>query len=199
VHVSPVGIADVVMTTTHKTLRGPRGAILMTNNDELAKKIDRAVFPGLQGGPHENIIAAMAVAAKEADTKEFKAYAKQIVTNAKVLAEVLLRHGIDLVSGGTDNHLLVIDLRRAGLTGKDVAQKLEDAGVVTNKNAVPNDPQPPAIASGIRLGTPAITTRGMKEKEMEMIGEWIAGIILDKLQPDKVAIEVKTLCKKFPI
>ncbi len=196
VHESPVGIADVVMTTTHKTLRGPRGAVLMTNNEEIAKKIDRAVFPGLQGGPHENVIASLAVAAAEAGRPEFKKYAQQIVKNAKVLAENLT--GLDLVTGGTDNHMMVIDLRKLNLTGKDIAQKLEDAGIVTNKNAVPNDPQPPAIASGIRLGTPAITTRGMKEPEMELIGNWISGIILNKFQPEKVSQEVKLLCKKFP-
>lgn len=199
VHQSPVPYANVIMTTTHKTLRGPRGAILMTNDEELAKKIDRAVFPGLQGGPHENIIAAMAVAAGEANTNEFKAYAKQIVTNAKVLSEELLKNNIDLVSGGTDNHLMVIDLRKTGRTGKDVALELEEAGIITNKNAVPNDPQPPSIASGIRLGTPAITTRGMKENEMKLIGNWIAGIIKGNSEKEKVLKEVKSLCQKFPV
>ncbi len=198
VHSSPVEYADVIMTTTHKTLRGPRGAILLTNNEEIAKKIDRAVFPGFQGGPHENVVAAMAVAAKEADTSEFKTYAKQIITNAKVLSEILIKNGIDLVSGGTDNHLMVIDLRKLNLTGKDIALSLEEAGIVTNKNAVPNDPRPPSIASGIRLGTPAVTTRGMKEKEMELIGNWIAGIIKGNLETEKVLREVKSLCQKFP-
>ena len=198
VHSSPVEYADVIMTTTHKTLRGPRGAILLTNNEEIAKKIDRAVFPGFQGGPHENVVAAMAVAAKEADTSEFKTYAKQIITNAKVLSEILIKNGIDLVSGGTDNHLMVIDLRKLNLTGKDIALSLEEAGIVTNKNAVPNDHRPPSIASGIRLGTPAVTTRGMKEKEMELIGNWIAGIIKGNLETEKVLREVKSLCQKFP-
>jgi glycine hydroxymethyltransferase len=199
VHPTPVGLADVIMTTTHKTLRGPRGAVLMTGNEEIAQKIDRAVFPGLQGGPHENTIAAMAVMAKENATPEFKKYGEQIVKNAKALAKTLTSNGIDLVTGGTDNHLMVIDLRNLNLTGKDVAEKLEEAGIVTNKNAIPGDPQPPAITSGIRLGTPAITTRGMKEKEMELIGQWISGIINGKLDEKKVAVEVKKLCLKFPI
>ena len=198
VHPSPVGYADVIMTTTHKTLRGPRGAVLMTNNEELSKKIDRAVFPGLQGGPHENVIAAMAIAAQEAATPEFGEYGKQIVENARVLAETLINNDMNLVSGGTDNHLIVIDLRKTGKTGKDVALELEEAGIVTNKNAVPFDPQPPAVTSGVRLGTPAITTRGMKEKEMKLIGMWIAGIILGKLDKKTVAEEVKSLCQKFP-
>lgn len=199
VHESPVGIADVIMTTTHKTLRGPRGAILMTNNDEISKKIDRAVFPGLQGGPHENVIAAMAVAAAEADLPAFKEYAHQIVKNAKVLAQTLIKNNLDLVTGGTDNHLMVIDLRKLNLTGKDIALKLEEAGIVTNKNAVPNDPQPPAITSGIRLGTSAITTRGMKEKEMELIGNWISDVIYDKREISKIKKEIVELCKGFPI
>lgn len=196
-HPSPVGLADVIITTTHKTLRGPRGAVLMTNNEEIAKKIDRAVFPGLQGGPHENVIAGLAVAAAEASRPSFKIYGQQIVKNAKVLAQTLLDNGLDLVTGGTDNHLIVIDLRRINLTGEEVAQKLEDAGIVTNKNAVPDDPQPPAITSGIRLGTPAITTRGMEEKEMVQISTWIAGIIFSKLDPKRVVKEVKNLCQKF--
>ncbi|MCL4390095.1 MAG: serine hydroxymethyltransferase [Patescibacteria group bacterium] len=199
VHPSPIPFADVVMTTTHKTLRGPRGAILMTNNEEMAAKIDRAVFPGLQGGPHENVIAAMAVAAKEAGTSEFRAYAKQIVANAKVLSEVIIKNKIALVSGGTDNHLIMIDLKNFGLTGKDTAEKLEEAGIVTNKNAVPNDPLPPAISSGIRLGTPAITTRGMKEPEMKLIGDWIADVIFSRRPVGAVKKDVLDLCRKFPI
>jgi len=198
VHPSPVGLADVIMTTTHKTLRGPRGAILMTDNLEIAQKIDRAVFPGLQGGPHENTIAAVAVALAEATRPEFKAYGQQIVKNAKVLAQTLINNSIDLVTGGTDNHLMVIDLRKLNLTGKEVAEKLESAGIITNKNSVPNDPQPPAITSGIRIGTPAVTTRGMKEKEMKRIGEWVSGLILEKLETEKVRKEVKELCKRFP-
>lgn len=199
VHPSPVGYADIIMTTTHKTLRGPRGAVLLTNDEELAKKIDKAVFPGLQGGPHENVIAAMAVAAAEAATPAFKKYGEQVVKNAKVLSETLLKNSIDLVSGGTDNHLMVIDLRETSRTGKDVASELEEAGIVTNKNAIPGDPLPPAITSGIRLGTPAITTRGMKEPEMELIGNRIAGIITGKLEKESVAKEIKSLCQKFPV
>lgn len=228
VHESPVGIADIVMTTTHKTLRGPRGAILMTNNPELAEKIDKAVFPGLQGGPHEDTIAAIAVMAKEASTSKFKSYAKQIVINAKALAEVLLKNEIDLVSGGTDNHLMVIDLKNRKLPGNLVALALEYAGIVANKNAVPNDPLPPYYSSGIRLGTPGVTTRGMKVSEMKKIGLWISQVISEvepytdvqimldkekrinyskqataKISRNKkikqIAKEVKSLCKHFPI
>ncbi|MCL4398126.1 serine hydroxymethyltransferase [Patescibacteria group bacterium] len=199
VHPSPVGYADIIMTTTHKTLRGPRGAVLMADSEEIAKKIDKAVFPGLQGGPHENVIAAMAVAAKEADTAEFKKYGEQVVANAKVLAQTLLDNGIDLVSGGTDNHLMVIDLRQLNKTGKEIAEQLEEAGIVTNKNAVPGDPLPPAITSGIRLGTPAITTRGMKGPEVKLIGGWISGIITGKLTTEGVAKGVKSLCQNFPL
>jgi glycine hydroxymethyltransferase len=199
VHPSPVGYADVIMTTTHKTLRGPRGAILMTNNEEIAKKIDRAVFPGLQGGPHMNTIAGIAIALQAAQNSKFQKYGKQIVKNAKVLSEVLLKNNLDLVSGGTDNHLMVIDLRKLNLSGKEIAEKLEEAGIVTNKNAVPNDPQPPAITSGIRLGTPAVTTRGMKEPEMKIIGKAIAEVIFDRLPISKIKKDVLGLCKKFPI
>lgn len=199
VHPTPVRYADVVMTTTHKTLRGPRGAILMTNNEEIAKKIDRAVFPGLQGGPHINTIAAIAVALAEVTRPSFKIYAQQVVVNAKVLAETLLKNNLDLVSGGTDNHLMVIDLRKFNLSGKDIALKLEEAGIVANKNAVPNDGQPPAITSGIRLGTPAVTTRGMKEKEMKIIGDAISDVIFNKKSTKEVKKIIIGLCKKFPI
>lgn len=198
VHESPVGYADIIMTTTHKTLRGPRGAILMTNDEEIAKKIDRAVFPGLQGGPHINTIAGIAVALHEAATTSFKKYGQQIVKNAKILAETLIKNKLDLVSGGTENHLMVIDLQKLNLSGKDIAFKLEEAGIVANKNAVPNDPQPPSISSGIRLGTPAVTTRGMKEKEMKIIGNAIADIILNRKSPKVVKKQIAKLCKQFP-
>ena len=198
VHESPVGLADVIMTTTHKTLRGPRGAMLLTNDEEIAKKIDRAVFPGLQGGPHINTIAGIAIALREANSPKFKKYATQIVTNAKVLSETLLNNGLDLVSGGTDNHLMVIDLQKLNLSGKDIALKLEEAGIVANKNAVPNDPRPPSISSGIRLGTPAVTTRGMKEKEMKIIGNAIADVIFNKKSTKEVKKIITGLCKKFP-
>lgn len=198
VHPTPVGLADVIMTTTHKTLRGPRGAMLLTNSEEIAKKIDRAVFPGLQGGPHLNVIAGIAVALREASSSKFKTYGKQIIANSCELAKVLMSNGLVLISGGTDNHLMVIDLRKLNLSGKDIALKLEEAGIVTNKNAVPNDTQPPAITSGIRLGTPAVTTRGMKEKEMKIIGNCIADVIFNKKSTKEVKKIISVLCKKFP-
>lgn len=209
-HPSPVPYADVVMTTTHKTLRGPRGAMLMVTDlglkkdARLAEKIDKAVFPGLQGGPHDNVTAAIAVALQEASSKEFKQYAQQIVANAKALAKTLLDEGLTLVTGGTDNHLLIIDLRPQGLGGKEVAEALELAGIVVNKNSVPHDTQPPFYPSGIRLGTPAVTTRGMKEPEMIQIGKWISQVINaiaaknDQSLP-AIAMSVKSLCSHFPI
>lgn len=183
VHPTPVPYVDIVMTTTHKTLRGPRGAILMVtekglkNDPELGDKIDKAVFPGLQGGPHDNTTAGIAVALEEAGTAAFKKYGAQIVKNAKVLAGHLLKYGFNLVSGGTDNHLLLIDLQNKKVNGAVAALALEVAGIVVNKNAVPNDPMPPFYPSGIRLGTPAITTRGMKEKDMVKVAKWINEVI----------------------
>ena len=183
VHPSPVPYADIIMTTTHKTLRGPRGAMLLVTHQGLKKdpqmgeKIDRAVFPGLQGGPHDNVTAAIAVALKEASTPAFRKYAKQIVTNAKVLAKTLTDEGYTLTTGGTDNHLMVVDLRPQNVIGNIAAEALEVAHIVVNRNSVPHDPNPPFYPSGIRLGTPAITTRGMKEKEMRQIGRWIAEVI----------------------
>jgi glycine hydroxymethyltransferase len=183
VHPSPVPFADVVMTTTHKSLRGPRGAMLMVtetglkNDPAMGDKIDKAVFPGLQGGPHDNVTAAIAVALYEAGQPAFADYAKQVVKNAKTLADTFIREGITLTTGGTDNHLMVLDLRPQGLVGNVVAEALETAGIVVNKNSVPHDTNPPFYPSGIRLGTPALTTRGMKEKEMEQIGRWIVEVI----------------------
>lgn len=182
-HPSPVPYTDVIMTTTHKTLRGPRGAILMVTDTglkrdpDMANKIDKAVFPGLQGGPHDNVTAAIAVCLKEAGTSAFKTYTKQIVANAKVLSQTLLEQGLTLTTGGTDNHLMVVDLRPQGVVGNIVAEALEVAHIVVNRNSVPHDPNPPFYPSGIRLGTPAITTRGMKEKEMKQIGKWITEVI----------------------
>jgi glycine hydroxymethyltransferase len=199
VHPSPVGYADVIMTTTHKTLRGPRGAIILTDNEEIAQKIDRAVFPGLQGGPHLNTIAGIAVALGQAQSPKFRKYGKQIVNNAQALARVLLENNLNLVSGGTDNHLMVVDLRGQGLSGKEAAEKLEEAGIVVNKNAVPGDPLPPAVTSGLRLGTPAATTRGMKEREMKIIGTAIAQVIFNKKPPKKVKEIILDLCRKFPV
>ena len=231
VHPSPVPFADVIMTTTHKSLRGPRGAMLMvtdlglSKDPDLADKIDKAVFPGLQGGPHDNVTAAIAIALHEASQPSFVAYARQVVNNAKVLAETLLSSGIALTTGGTDNHLMVIDLRPQGIIGNIAAEALEVAGIVGNKNSVPHDPNPPYYPSGIRLGTPAITTRGMKEQEMRVIGHWIAEVIQEvseyRLPVEKVARqgfvsnvkkelsgnkkllaineEVKALCVRFPV
>lgn len=201
-HPSPFPYADVVMTTTHKTLRGPRGALLLTNNAEIAEKIDKAVFPGLQGGPHDNQTAAIAVALKEASTKSFAAYGKQIVKNAKELAKTLTANKIRLVSGGTDNHLILIDLGKNGPTGKDVSNALYEAGISTNKNTVPNETRSPFVTSGIRIGTPAITTRGMKEPQMRLIGNWLSQIIQnpeDSKLRQEIKKEVLELTKRFPI
>jgi glycine hydroxymethyltransferase len=201
VHPSPVPDAHLITTTTHKTLRGPRGALIMVTekglqkDPELASKVDKAVFPGLQGGPHLHTIAGIAIALEKASQPEFREYAKQVVANAKVLAETLMRGGFDLVTGGTDNHLMVIDLREQGLDGKTAAEALEEEGIIVNKNTVPDDPQPPAVASGIRLGTPAVTARGMKEPEMKAIGEMIKKVLLEK---QSVGNEVLELCQRFP-
>lgn len=188
-HPTPVGIADVIVTTTHKTLRGPRGAIIMTNSEEIAKKIDRAVFPGLQGGPHDNTTAAIAVALKEASTPAFKKYGQQVVKNAKVMAEELNKN-FRLVSGGTDNHMILIDLGENGPTGKLVQDALDDCSIVVNRNTVPRETRKPFVASGIRLGTPAVTSRGMKELEMEKIGILVSKIIKNP-EDEKIKKEVK--------
>lgn len=191
VHPSPVGFADVIMTTTHKTLRGPRGAMLLTNDAEVAKKIDRAVFPGIQGGPHNATTAAIAVALKEASQPEFKVYAAQIVKNAQALAQELKTLGLKLTTGGTDNHLLVIDV---GQPTKQIAIDLEEAGIVLNYNAVPHDPNPPSNPSGLRVGTAAVTTRGMGEPEMKIIAQAIFKVLNKK----PVGDEIKKLVEKFP-
>ena len=199
VHPSPVPYADVVTTTTHKTLRGPRGGLILCK-EELAKQIDKAVFPGTQGGPLMHIIAAKAVAFGEALTDEFKEYQKQIVKNAKVLSESLLAEGFDLVSGGTDNHLMLLDLRPFNLTGKEMEHRLDEVHITVNKNAIPNDPQSPFITSGIRVGTPAVTSRGFKEEEMKLIAKWIKLIAVDfEGNKDAVTKEVIALCEKYPI
>jgi glycine hydroxymethyltransferase len=205
VHPSPVPYVHIVTTTTHKTLRGPRGGIIMITkrglrkDSELAQKIDKAVFPGLQGGPHENNIAAIAVCLKEASSSEFKKYGRQIVRNSKVLASELLKYGFNLISGGTDNHLILIDLRNKNISGKQAQERLEKAGIMVNKNAVPFDPNPPFNPSGIRVGTPAVTTRGMKEKEMRKIAFWIFEVIAKPKAYLKVKKEVREFCKKFPL
>lgn len=197
VHPSPVPYADFITTSTHKTLRGPRGGMIMCKK-EFGELIDKAVFPGIQGGPAMHIIGAKAVALKEASTPEFVEYQKQIVRNAKILAEELKNIGFNLVTGGTDTHLMLIDLRNKELTGKDAASLLEEVGIIVNKNVIPYDPQSNFITSGIRLGTPALTTRGMKEPEMKKIANMFS-VLLNKKNKKKIKLEVKALCKKFPI
>ncbi len=199
VHPSPVPFADVVTTTTHKTLRGPRGGLILCR-EELAKQIDKAVFPGTQGGPLMHIIAAKAVALGEALTDEFKAYGEQVVKNAAVLAKALKAKGVNLVSGGTDNHLMLLDLRGLELTGKELEHRLDEVHITANKNTVPNEPRSPFITSGVRIGTPAVTSRGFKEAEMELIAGWIADVINDfEGSKERITKEVIALCEKFPI
>jgi glycine hydroxymethyltransferase len=204
VHPSPVDHVHVVTTTTHKTLRGPRGALIMVTESgikkdkDLSEKINKAVFPGLQGGPHEHQIAAIAVCLKEAMNVSFKEYGKQIVVNSKVLAEELLKSGFNLVSGGTDNHLILLDLQNKDISGKEAQELLEDAGIIVNKNTIPFDPRPPADPSGIRLGTPAVTTRKMKEEEMKKIASFISEVI-EKKNPQEVREKVGKLCLNFKI
>ncbi|MDY4011982.1 MAG: serine hydroxymethyltransferase [Fusobacterium gastrosuis] len=201
-HPNPMQYADVVTSTTHKTLRGPRGGVILTNNEEIAKKIDKTIFPGIQGGPLMHIIAAKAVAFKEALTSEFKEYQKQVIKNAKAMADELVAGGLRIVSGGTDNHLMLVDLRAKGVTGKQAEEILEKAGITCNKNAIPNDPEKPFVTSGIRLGSPAMTTRGMKEKEARQIARMIIKVldnIDDEVKIAEVKVEVLELTKKFPL
>ncbi|MBR3966483.1 MAG: serine hydroxymethyltransferase [Clostridia bacterium] len=199
IHPSPVPYADVVTTTTHKTLRGPRGGLILCR-EEYAKAIDKAIFPGTQGGPLMHIIAAKAVAFGEALTDEFKAYQEQIAKNAKVLANALLSKGIKLVSGGTDNHLMLLDLRETGITGKELEHRLDEVHITANKNAIPDDPQSPFITSGLRIGTPAVTSRGFGEAEMELIASWIYDVIYNfEEKKDQITADVIALCEKFPI
>lgn len=200
-HPSPVPYADFVTTTTHKTLRGPRGGLILTKQ-EYAKSIDSSVFPGNQGGPLMHVIAAKAVAFKEALEPSFTDYSKQIILNAKALAESLAGEGIKLISGGSDNHLVLLDLVELGLTGKEAENLLDSVGLTTNKNAIPNDPQKPWITSGIRLGTPACTTRGLKETEFTQLGKIIAKVLKNSSDDSVIQIakdEVATLCSKFPV
>ena len=201
-HPNPMEYADIVTSTTHKTMRGPRGGIILTNNEEIAKKIDKAIFPGIQGGPLMHIIAAKAVAFKEALSPEFKEYQKQVVKNAKAMADALVKGGLRIVSGGTDNHLMLVDLRPKGVTGKLAEESLEKAGITCNKNAIPNDPEKPFITSGVRLGTPAITARGMKEDESVKISEMIIKVLENVNDDEKIAEvrnEVLRLTEKFPL
>ena len=199
-HMNPVPYADVVTTTTHKTLRGPRGGMILTNSEELNKKINSAVFPGSQGGPLMHVIAGKAVCLKEAASPEFRQYAKDVVTNAAALAESLRSHGFDMVSGGTDNHLVLVDLRPKGITGKDLQDKLDTVNITLNKNAIPDDPQKPGITSGVRIGTPVVTTRGFVASEMEEIVECIDMVCADyEGNREKVIEKVAGMIAKHPI
>ena len=199
-HESPVPYAHVVTTTTHKTLRGPRGGLILTNDEEIATKINKAIFPGTQGGPLMHVIAAKAVALKEAMSPEFKAYQQQIVKNAQVLAKALLDKGINLVSGGTDNHLMLIDLTSKGMTGKELEALLDKAHITANKNAIPFDTQKPFVTSGVRIGTPAVTSRGMKEEDMLVIADCIADLVDNREEAvERCSQKVAALCKKYPI
>ncbi|MBE6605648.1 MAG: serine hydroxymethyltransferase [Ruminococcaceae bacterium] len=198
-HPNPVEYADVVTTTTHKTLRGPRGGMILCR-EELAKQIDKAIFPGTQGGPLMHVIASKAVCFGEALTPEFKAYQQKIVKNAQVLADSLKKNGLDLVSGGTDNHLILLDLRNVGVTGKDLEKRLDEVYITVNKNAIPDDPQSPFITSGIRVGTPAVTSRGLGEEEMVKLGELIALAAKDfDNSADYIRAEVTKICEKYPL
>ena len=200
---NPVPYADVVTTTTHKTLRGPRGGLILAKaNPEIEKKLNSAIFPGIQGGPLMHVIAAKAVAFKEALQPEFKEYQKQVIANAKKMAMIFQSRGYNIVSKGTDNHLMLVDLIDRGITGKAADEALGRANITVNKNSVPNDPQSPFVTSGIRIGTPAITTRGFKEAECDLLANWICDVldnIDDESVIERVASNVKGLCAKFPV
>lgn len=199
-HPSPIPYADVVTTTTHKTLRGPRGGMILTNNEELAKKFNKAIFPGTQGGPLMHVIAAKAVCFGEALKPEFKIYAEQVVKNAQALAKGLVSRGFDLVSGGSDNHLMLVDLQPFNITGKELEKKLDEVYITVNKNAIPNDPQSPFVTSGVRIGTPAVTTRGLVEEDMDKIAECIYLTAADfDNKADEIRAVVKSICDKYPL
>lgn len=199
-HPSPIPYADVVTTTTHKTLRGPRGGMILWNEKANEKfNFDKAIFPGTQGGPLEHVIAGKAICFKEALQPEFKEYQQQILDNAQALANALLDRGVNLVSGGTDNHLMLVDLRNENVTGKDLEKRLDSAHITCNKNAIPNDPRSPFLTSGVRLGTPAVTTRGMKEEDMEVIAEAISLVIKDEVNVEKAKALVAGLTEKYPL
>ncbi len=199
-HPSPVPFADVVTTTTHKTLRGPRGGLILCNDEEIAKKINKAIFPGIQGGPLEHVIAGKAVCFGEALEASFKAYQHQVVLNAKALAEALVAEGFDLVSGGTDNHLMLVDLRPMGITGKEMEKRLDEVHITVNKNAIPNDPEKPFVTSGVRVGTPAVTTRGLVEEDMKVIAHLFKLVATDfEGTADECKAIVKGLCEKYPL
>ena len=199
-HQSPVPYADIVTTTTHKTLRGPRGGLILTNSEELAKKINKSIFPGIQGGPLMHVIAGKAVCFGEALKDSFKEYETQVVKNAKALADALMEKGFNLVSGGTDNHLMLVDLQSFNITGKELEHRLDEVFITVNKNAVPNDPQSPFVTSGVRIGTPAVTTRGLKEDDMRQIAEFIYLAATDfENNADKIREGVNAICKKYPL
>ena len=198
-HQSPVPYADVVTTTTHKTLRGPRGGLILCK-EEHAKAINKAIFPGTQGGPLEHIIGAKAICFGEAMKPEFKAYQEQVIGNAKALAEALMEEGFHLVSGGTDNHLMLVDLQNMGITGKELQHRLDEVYITVNKNAVPNDPQSPFVTSGVRIGTPAVTTRGLKEDDMKVIAKLIKMTVTDfETKADEIRAAVTEICDKYPL
>lgn len=200
VHPSPIPYAHVVTTTTHKTLRGPRGGMILCNDEEIYLKINKAVFPGTQGGPLMHIIAAKAVALGEALTPEFKEYQVQVVKNAAALCDELKKNGFEIVSGGTDNHLMLLKLINCGITGKELEHRLDEVHITANKNTVPNDPQSPFVTSGVRLGSPAVTTRGFKEAEMRKVAHWISLAVNDfEASKDRISDEVQALCADFPI
>ena len=200
VHPSPVPWADVVTTTTHKTLRGPRGGLILCNDDDIAKAIDKSIFPGTQGGPLMHVIAGKAVCLGEALQPEFKDYARQIVANAKALADGLLKRGVKLVSGGTDNHLMLVDLSDSKVTGKELERRLDEVRITANKNTVPNEKRKPFVTSGVRLGTPAVTTRGLKEEDMDVIAECVYLCITDfENSADKCREMVNAICEKYPL
>ena len=199
-HMSPVPYADVVTTTTHKTLRGPRGGMILSRDEEFAKKLNSAVFPGTQGGPLMHVIAGKAVCLREAAQPEFRTYAENVVKNAKALAEALLAHGFDLVTGGTDNHLMLADLRKKNITGKELQTKLDEVHITVNKNAIPNDPQKPGVTSGVRIGTPACTTRGFTPEDMPVVADCIDKIATDyEANREAVLAAVAELVRKYPI
>ena len=199
-HPNPVPYADVVTTTTHKTLRGPRGGLILCNDEEMAKKINKAIFPGTQGGPLMHTIAAKAVCFGEALKPEFKAYQEQIVKNAKTLADTLLAEGFNLVSGGTDNHLMLLDLRPFSITGKELEKRLDECYITVNKNAIPNDPEKPFVTSGVRIGTPAVTSRGLKEDDMVTLGKLIKLCATEfETKADYIRAEITKICDKYPI
>ena len=200
---SPIPYADVVTSTTHKTLRGPRSRIILAKeNPDLHKKLNSAVFPGSQGGPLMHVVAAKAICFKEALDPDFKKYIQQVINNAKVMSQTIMSRGIDVVTGGTENHIVLVDLRSKNITGKDLEKVLGEINITVNKNSVPNDPKSPFVTSGVRLGTPAITTRGFKEKEVKLISNWICDVILnidDSKKHEEIKNKVSDLCGKYPV